>query len=273
MNMRHPLSLCFVALAVSLATGCAASTDGETEAGEPLAGAGGAGENELKSSILGEVAAVRFDGNTIVAAPSKIQRILENVGLQPGATPLEEGGHRCSAGFSFELLKQSEATAATVFICGAPGTPESKGAKGSVRVNDKSYVVTASDLDAIEAIAKEPLAVADAVFGADRVVFTKPLQNGAKVETSDAALVAKVISAMNADQIPDPNASGVRCPPVRLVSLHKGSKELAIVGLNCSDRATGIVQGTFFMREPAMSGAVTVNAGIVFGVERDLPSR
>lgn len=116
----------------------------------------------------------------------------------------------------------------------------------------------------LDAIAKEPAAVADIVFGADKVVFSKPMDQ-AKVETKSGEQVAKVISGLKADQVPDRNASFRRCLPSKVVTIHKGASELASIALNCGDDATGVVRGRLSAGDSM--GAVDVDAGIVLGVE------
>jgi hypothetical protein len=158
-------------------------------------------------------------------------------------------------------------------MCGGPGSRDRKDAHGSVQVNGKSYLITAKDIDAIDAIANEPRAVADLFWGADKVVFSKPMDGAAKIETKDGALVAKVISGFKADEVPNPNASFPRCIPSNIVSLYDGTKELASVGLTCGDNATGKVQGNLSTNDESRAhGAVEVDAGIVLGVKNGLAS-
>jgi hypothetical protein len=84
-------------------------------------------------------------------------------------------------------------------------------------------------------------------------------------------LVSKVISGFKGDEVPDPMASMPRCLPSNVVSLYKGAKELASVGLNCGDNATGKVMGRFSTNEEnGPHGAVEVDAGIVLGVKNGL---
>lgn len=127
--------------------------------------------------------------------------------------------------------------------------------------------------DDIEATAK-PLAFAAIAHGANRVVFSKPMEPWATVETSDAALVAKVIGAFVADEVPDPKASFMRCPPAFVVSLYEETTELASIGLSCDEAATGIIQGSLTTGSAnGPYGAVHVDAGVVLEVQRSLAPR
>lgn len=273
MAMKNFRSLAFLALSMlaPLAAGCSADTSDDAPSGDELAGSGGQGEDEIRrGGLLGQVGAVKINGGATVAAPAKIKRILENIGLQPGAPKPQEGGFRCIPSYRLEFLKPSgESAAFAGFMCGGPGSGDRKDAKGSVQVNGKSYLITAKDIDAIDAIAKEPLAVGDVLFGADKVVIGRP-GGDSNAESTDGAIVAKVANAMKADEVPNPNASFPRCLPSRFVSFHKGATELASIGLNCGENATGLVQGSFSAREPQLRGAVKIDAGIVFDVERSL---
>lgn len=271
MNPFRTLGLVVLTMLAPLAAGCSADTSDDAPSGD-LAGAGGEGEDEIRrGGLLGQVGAVKINGGETVAAPAKIKRILENIGLQPGAAKPQEGGFRCMPSYRLEFLKPSGESAGTAgFMCGGPGSPDRKDAKGSVQVNGKSYLITAKDIDAIDAIANEPRAVGDVLFGADKIVIGRPGSPSTNIESKDGAIVAKVASAMKADEVPDPSASFPRCLPSRFVSFHKGTKELASVGLNCGENATGLVQGSFSARDPQLHGAVKIDAGIVFGVERSL---
>ena len=267
----HLLALLAVTALAPLAAGCSADTSGDdvnAPSGD-VQGAGGEGEDEIKrGGLLGQLGAVKINGGSTVAAPAKIKRILENIGLQPGAAKPQEGGFRCMPSYRLEFLKPSgEPAGSAGFMC----SDGRKDAKGSVQVNGKSYLITAKDIDAIDAIANEPRAVADLFWGADKVVFSKPMDGAAKVETKDSALVAKVISGFKADEVPDPMASMPRCLPSNIVSLYKGSKELASIGLTCGDNATGKVKGSLSTNDESRAhGAVEVDAGIVLGVKNGL---
>jgi hypothetical protein len=269
------LAVLAVTVLAPLAAGCSADTSGDdvnAPSGD-VQGAGGEGEDEIRrGGLLGQLGAVKINGGSTVAAPAKIKRILENIGLQPGAAKPAEGGFRCMPSYRLEFLKPNGESAGTAgFMCGGPGAGDRKDAKGSVQVGGKSYLITAKDVDAIDAIANEPRAVADLVWGADKVSFSKPMDGAAKVETKDGALVAKVISGFKADEVPNPNASFPRCLPSNIVSLYKGTKELVSVGLNCGDNATGKVQGRLSTNdESRLYGAVEVDAGIVLGVKNGL---
>jgi hypothetical protein len=272
MSRFRLLAVLAVTMLAPLAAGCSADTAGDdvnAPSGD-VQGAGGEGEDEIRrGGLLGQLGAVKVNGGAIVAAPSKIKRILENIGLQPGAAKPAEGGFRCMPSYRLEFFKPSGEVAGTAgFMCGGPGSADRKDAKGSVQVGGKSYLITAKDIDAIDAIAKEPAAVADLVYGADKVVFSKPTSQAAKVETNNGEQVAKVLSGLKADQVPDRNASFPRCLPSKVVTIQKGTKELASIGLNCGDDATGIVRGRLTAGETM--GAVDVDAGIVLGVEKTL---
>lgn len=84
---------------------------------------------------------------------------------------------------------ETVATAFFIHIDGTQGSRDPKNAKGSLYIGGKSYALTAKDLDAIKAIGAEPRTVADLVWGADRVVFTKPMEPWMNVDSTDAALV------------------------------------------------------------------------------------
>jgi len=267
----HTLVLLAATMIAPLAAGCSADTSGDDVNGpsDDVQGAGGAGEDEIKKGgLLGQLGAVKINGGSTVAAPAKIKSILENIGLQPGAAKPQEGGYRCMPSYRLEFFKPSGEPAGTAgFMCGGGAR---KDVKGSVQVNGKSYLISAKDVDAIDALADAPRAVADIVWGADKVVFTKPL-GGAKHETKDSALVAKVISGFKADEVPDPTAPMPKCVPSKIVSLYKGAKELASVGLTCGDNATGIVRGSLSTNDESRAhGAVHLDAGIVLGVESGL---
>lgn len=270
MSLRILALLAVTALA-PLAVGCSADTSGDdvnSPSGD-VQGAGGEGEDEIRrGGLLGQLGAVKINGGATVAAPAKIKRILENIGLQPGAAKPQEGGFRCMPSYRLEFFKPSGEPAGTAgFMCGGPGSADRKDAKGSVQVNGKSYLITAKDVDAIDAIGTEDAAVADIVWGADKVVFSKP-STQTKVETKNGEQVAKVISGLKADQVPDRNAMFPRCLPSKYVSIHKGTKQLANIALNCGDDATGVVKGRLSAGDTM--GAVDVDAGIVLGVERGL---
>lgn len=271
MSRLRTLVLLAVTTLAPLAAGCSADTSGDdvnAPSGD-VQGAGGEGEDEIRrGGLLGQLGAVKINGGATVAAPAKIKRILENIGLQPGAAKPQEGAFRCMPSYRLEFIKPSGESAGTAgFMCGGPGSGDRKEAKGSVQVGGKSYLITAKDVDAIDAIAKEPAAVADIVFGADKVIFSKPMDQ-AKVETKEGTQIAKVISGLKADQVPDRNASFPRCLPSKVVTIQKGGAELASIALNCGDDATGIVRGRLSAGD-AM-GAVDVDAGIVLGVEKSL---
>jgi hypothetical protein len=272
MSRLRLLAVLAVTMLAPLAAGCSADTSGDDVNGpsSDVQGAGGDGEDEIrKGGLLGQLAAVKINGGATVAAPTKIKRILENIGLQPGAAKPQEGGFRCMPSYRLEFFKPSGELAGTAgFMCGGAGSADRKDAKGSVQVNGKSYLITAKDVDAIDAIGKEPAAVADLVYGADKVVFTKPMNQSAKVETNNGEQVAKVLSGLKADQVPDRNASFPRCLPSKVVTIQKGTKELANIALNCGDDATGTVRGRLSAGD--MMGAIDVDAGIVLGVEKSL---
>lgn len=271
MSRLHLLALLAVTALAPLAAGCSADTSGD-DVNAPngdVQGAGGEGEDEIRrGGLLGQLGAVKINGGATVAAPAKIKRILENIGLQPGAAKPAEGGFRCMPSYRLEFIKPSGESAGTAgFMCGGPGSGDRKDAKGSVQVNGKSYLITAKDVDAIDAIAKEPAAVADIVYGADKVVFAKP-GTPAKSETKDAAQIAKVISGFKADQVPEPMTIFPKCLPSKVISIQKGTKVLGSIALNCGDDATGTVRGRLSVSES--TGAIDVDAGIVLGVEKSL---
>jgi len=270
MTRLHAFALVALTMVAPLAAGCSAD---EVSSDDPSAADDGTGgsEDEVRSTLLGNVAAVRVNGGQIVAAPAKVKRILENIGLQPGAARPEEGGFRCMPSYRLEILKASGETSATAgFMCGGPGSGDRKNAKGSVQVNGKSYLIDAKDIDGIDAIAKEPLAVGDILFGVDRITIGRPGQAGK--ETKDGALIAKVIRGMKADQVPDPNASFPRCLPSRVVGFHKGATEIGSIGLNCGSDFRGTTKGSFSVKVPQLHGAADINAGRVIDVEAAIGS-
>jgi hypothetical protein len=141
------------ALVASLCIGCSAPPDDDAETA-------GGGENEIVRGgrLLGEVGELRVNG-VAITSPEKIDRILDNLGLRTGdETTREEvdlGGvpqyllsfHRRGGEFI--------ASGHFIYIDGEAGSRERKNAKGSLQYYDKSYSLTARDLDAIDAIAKE----------------------------------------------------------------------------------------------------------------------
>lgn len=250
----------FLSLVVTSAVGCAA------DAADPdAASAPDDGSDEVRSSIAGEVVAIKINGGATVAAPAKVSRILENIGLNKGAKKPKEGGYRCPPNYRLELLKANGTTAATAgFMCSGG---DRTNAAGSVQVGGKSYLITAKDVDAIDAIAKEPLAVGDILFGVDKATIVKPAQQAANKTITDGASVAKLLGALSADEVPNPNASFPRCLPSRSVAFFKGATQVANVGLNCGEGARGKVQGAFSVAEPRIYGAVQIDAGVVFDIE------
>jgi hypothetical protein len=231
----------------------------------------GPAEQEVRSTLLGEVAAVKINGGKVVAAPAKVKRVLENIGLEPGAKRPEEGGFRCLPSYRLEFLKANGETQATAgFMCGGPGSADRKDAKGSVQVGGKSYLISAKDVDAIDAIAAEPLMVGDVLFGTDKVTITKPGRDEKKTIT-DGATVSKLVKAIKPDQVPDPNVAFPRCLPSRLVVYTKGTKDLATISFSCQEGLRATVTGPFTSAVDGARGAVKISTGVVFDAEAAAP--
>lgn len=262
----NPLrALALAALCAPLALGC--SADDASVDDDVVGGDEGAAEEEVRSTLLGDVAAVKINGGKIVAAPAKVKRVLENIGLQPGAPRPPEGGFRCLPSYRLEFLKANgESQATGGFLCGGAGSADRKDAKGSIQVGGKSYLITAKDVDALDAIAAEPLLVGDVLFGTDKVTITKPGRDEKKIIT-DGALVAKVVKAIKPDQRPDPNVAFPRCLPSRLVVYSKGTKDLATISFSCREGLRALVSGPFTSGVDGARGAVKISTGPVLDAE------
>ena len=167
--------------------------------------------------------------------------------------------------FRLEMLDaKGDVKAYAGFVCDG----SRQDAKGTVHVNDKSYLITAKDVDALEAIGKEPLAVADVLFGADRAEISSPRAQ-TKVSTTDGALVAKLAKTMQGDQVPDPTKPIAKCLPSRAVGFFRGTKQLGSVSFACSEGGRGTVTGSVG-GGGSTRGAIDINAGTVFDIESSL---
>jgi len=261
-------------LAAPLVAGCAAdeaAPGDQAPAGDDVTGGS---EDEVRSTLLGNVAAIKINGGATIAAPAKLRRVLENIGLQPGADRPAEGAFRCMSSYRLEILDAKGETKATAgFLCGGAGSASRKNAKGSVSIGGKSYLIDAKDVDAIDAVGKEPLAIADVLYGVDRIEIVKPGASAATIGSRDGAIVSRIVKAMRPDQVPNPNAAFPRCLPSRSVGFFKGTKEIASVSLSCGEGARGYVQGNFSARVGESRGAADINAGTVFDVEAELTRR
>lgn len=266
------VALLALTLVAPLAVGC--SADGANDEAESA-------DHEIVSGGLGDVAAVkigsiRSEGVT-VAAPAKIARILENLGLEENAktsrTEIETAGVPQVVLTLLGPHGESVASAFFIHIDGTLGSRDRQNAKGALLLRGKTYSITAKDLDAIDAIAKEPRAFADIVYGADRVVFMRPMEPWMNVDSQDRALIDKVLGAFTADDVADPNASFMRCPPATGLTFIKGTKELASVGLSCDETAAGVIQAS--LTTPggsATDGALQVDATIIAEARSSLPA-
>lgn len=262
------------ALTAPLAAGCAADETAPVDQAPAGDDATGGSEDEVRSTLLGNVAAITINGGATVAAPAKLRRVLENIGLQPGADRPAEGAFRCMSSYRLEILDAKGETKATAgFLCGGAGSASRKNAKGSVSIGGKSYLIDAKDVDAIDAVGKEPLAIADVLYGVDRIEIVKPGASTATTGSRDGAIVSRIVKAMRPDQVPNPNAAFPRCLPSRAVGFFKGTKEIASVSLSCGEGARGYVQGNFSARVGESRGAADINAGTVFDVEAELTRR
>jgi hypothetical protein len=227
----------------------------------------GPAEQEVRSTLLGNVAAVKINGGKTVAAPAKVKRILENIGLEPGAARPDEGGFRCLPSYRLEIFKANGETQATAgFLCGGPGAADRRNAKGSIQVGGKSYLISAKDVDALDAIAAEPLMVGDVLFGTDNVVISKPGREE-KTTVTDGAGVAKLVKAIQPDQVPNPQAVFPRCLPSRVVTYKNGTKDLASISFSCREGIRATVTGSFSGRAQQAHGAVKISTGAVFDAE------
>lgn len=259
MRVRSIL-LVLCGLAIASTTACSGAD--ESPGAEP------ASENEVKSgSLLGQAVAVQIDGGAIVAAPAKLKRVLDNLGLGAGAKKPKEGGFRCMPTYRLEFFKADGTSLATGgLMCGAGAR---KDVAGSISINDTSYLIVAKDVDAIDAIAKEPVAVADVLFGTDRVKFAQPGKPGTIAETSDGAQVTKAVRTLRGDDVPDPKVSMPKCVPSRVVSFLKGDTVLGSISFMCGGdgEASATAKGQFVIKNDA-AGAVQVNAATLMDIER-----
>jgi len=258
------LALAVFALLAPVAAGCSAADSGSDESTTSAVG-----EDELRSALIGKVSAVRINGGALVAAPGKVQRILEGTGLGPKATRPPEGGLRCPPSYRLEFLDAKGVVKAQAgFDCNAMVPGGRKNVEGTVQVSGKSFLVTAGDIDAIDAIGSEPVAIGDVLFGVDRVQITKPAQAGvAPTETTDGGLVARAVRAINGDQIPDPYARLARCLPGRNVAFFRGGDQVGSASFACVDAQPGVVSGSFVGRDGRTNGGVTVDASAILDVE------
>src|SRR6185503_3919433 len=105
---------------------------------------------------------VRING-VAVAAPKKLEALRENLGLQAGTktSTLEEVESRGVPSYLIIFYGaggQSAGSAHFLYTDGDKADLARTNAKGTLVYQGKSYSITAKDLDAIDAIAKEPLA-------------------------------------------------------------------------------------------------------------------
>ena len=153
---RFP-KIAFLALAVALVApltaGCSASETAEAESAD---------SDIVQGTSLGDIAAVKIgdihlQGPT-VAAPSKVARVLENLGLSAKEkTAREEVEVLGTPQVIYTLYGPKGEVAATAFfvhIDGTSGSRDPKNAKGTLFLGGKTYALTAMDLDAITAIGK-----------------------------------------------------------------------------------------------------------------------
>ncbi len=256
------LVLCGLALAST--TACSGADESES---------GPAAEDEVKSgSLLAQAVAVQIDGGATVAAPAKLKRVLDNLGLGAGSKKPKEGAFRCMPTYRLEFFKADGTSLAKGgLMCGAGARQD---VQGSLQINDKSYLIVAKDVDAIDAIAKEPLAVADALFGTDRVKIGQPSKAGATVETTEGAEVAKAVKAFRGDDVPDPKASMPKCVPSRVVTFLNGSKVLGSVSFMCGPGGEGSTTstGSFFVKDD-LAGGVQVNTKALLDIEKAISAK
>jgi hypothetical protein len=259
-----PLMLVALTLLVPSFMGCAADT--------ATAGQEAESSDEIRSTLLGNVGAIRINGGAPVAAPSKVQRILENIGLAAGSPRPQEGGYRCPPSYVLDVLDAKGNVKATIgLLCGAPGASPRQGVQGSVQVGGRSFLITAQDVDAIDAIGQEPLAVGDVIYGADRVQIAAPARAAAAPkETNDLGRILKLGRAMNNDLPPDPYARMARCMPTRALGFFKGPAQLATVSFACAEDERGVVSGSFSGRDAQVSGGISVDASVVLDIESQL---
>jgi hypothetical protein len=266
--MSRLRALAFVALTLAAAavSGCA-GTDGSVDDGTST----GAGEDEIRSALMGRVAAVRFNGGVVVAAPGKLSRVLDGVGLGPRTERPPEGGLRCPPSYQLEFLDTHGVVKATAgFMCSTLAVGARKDVQGSVLVNGKSYLVTARDVDALDQIAAEPAAIGDLLFAVDRVQIAKPGLPDT-TETHNLTLVGKIVRSISADQVPDPYARMARCLPSRALTFFRGADAVATASFSCGgDAEHGVVGGSFSGRDQRTTGGITIDAGVVFDVEQSL---
>lgn len=262
--MRTPLFLSLVAImAVSpLAAGCSGAEDGDVPA------AGDEADLVKGTSFLGDVGGVKIKGGSVVAAPKKVERILTNLGLQKGAKKPREGAFRCMPRYTIEFLKPNGETLATAgLLCGGD---ESGPAEGTVRINNKSYIIGAKDVGELNEIAKSAPAVGDLAFGTDKVEI-KTLLGATKVTATSSADIEKALSSLDANAEPDWNAALPKCLPSKVVSFYHGKTELMSVAMLCSGE-TGKVLGTF--TAPSVkdhtAGGISINAGVISALEKSL---
>lgn len=243
-------------------SGCSAEPAESEGAGE------GEGVDEIRASLVGSVSGVRIRGAMVLGAPSKVERVLRNIGLAHGSPRPSEGGIGCAPSYAIELLDARGNVRSTAGFSCDTGGPRQLVA-GSIVAGGRSYALTAHDLDAIDAIAAEPAAVGDVLFGVDRVEIGAGLLGRAK-QTSERAKVLKVVRSMNVDLPPDPYARMARCLPNRVVSFWQGARQLASVSFACAEDERGIVVGAFSGRDSQVSGGIAIHAGTVLDVESGL---
>lgn len=254
-------ALALVILAFASTIGCAGAevTDQSDIAGD---------EDDLKSNVLGDVAAVTVQGTT-VGASKKVSSILRLSGLASGSARPHEGMYRCMPQFKLEFLdKAGKALASGGFLCGG-GAPSSD-AKGYVTVpGGKSYLIS-GDAAAIDAIAKQPLVVGDFLWGVTKVAFGKP-GRPEDVIANDPADVARAVKAINPTQEPDPRVSMPRCMPNHILTFSRGTHKLAYTSFLCGSGGGTDVLASFSVEgNDDVHGGVHVNATTILQIEEKL---
>ncbi len=260
------LALVTLALSSTLTVGCAADTDGPDAAEE---GDVGTDEGEIKSNILGDVAAVKVQG-TVLGQSTKVSKVLRLAGLGSRNAKPAEGAFRCMPQYKLEFMDKTGKTVARGgFLCGG-GAP-SADARGYITLTGgKSYLI-GGDAAAIDAVAKEPLVVGDLTWGVTKVQFGKPGRPADDVTATDPVDVARALKALKPSQAPDPHASMPRCLPNHVVTLSRGTAKVAYASFLCGEGGGTDVRGSFSGEgDDAIHGAIHINATEIIAIEEKL---
>ena len=241
--MRSPLlsvlTITTLALAASSMTGCAAE-EASPEA-EDVA--------DVKKSLLANVGAFELDDKTIVAAPTKVKKLVAAM-----ARP-KEGSLRCLPMKYVNILgKDGEKMAELSMSCGTETSSKIEAQLYIVRrdgLADKPlpspqrYVVQL-DTEVVDAVQKEPAAVGDLLFGVDKIEVAR--MGGKPTTVTSRTALDAVIESLGADQTPREGMQP-RCIPDITVNFFRG--KTAIGGALACGR-----EGSIRLTRPEVAGAI-----------------